>query len=285
MILLTGATGTVGSQVVKHLQKTGAEFRIVARDPDKARSLTGPGIEIVQGDITNPVSMQTAMHGMDHLFLLTPSGPQQVDVEKEIVDEAARAGVSHITKLSVMGASALSPILINQWHYYSEKYIEQIGIGLTAVRPTFFMQNTLMFATTISNEGMFYAPLGDAAVNIVDARDIASVVVSTLIEPGHMGHVYDVTGPQAVTFNEVAADISSAIGKSVAYVNVPPEGMRISMQRIGMPEWLIESMLGYYAFFREGHGSLVTPVVERLKKSPAIAYKQFAQDYASSFTS
>jgi uncharacterized protein YbjT (DUF2867 family) len=285
MILLTGATGTVGSQVVKHLQKTGAEFRIVARDPDKARSLTGPGIEIVQGDIANPASMQTAMYGIDHLFLLTPSGPQQLDVEKCIVDEAAKAGISHITKLSVMGASALSPILINQWHYYSEKYIEHVGIGLTAIRPTFFMQNTLMFAATIAAEGKFYAPLGNAAVNMVDARDIASVVVSSLIEPGHMGHVYDVTGPQAITYNEVASHISSVVGKTVTYVNATPEATRSAMQGMGMPEWFIESMLEYYEFFREGHGSLVTPVVERLKKSPPINYKQFAQDYASAFSS
>lgn len=283
MILVTGATGTVGSQVVKQLRAANAPFKVYARDIQKATAIAGPDVKIAQGEYRDRQALDKALAGVDHLFLLAPSGPGSVETEMGIADAAAAAGVSHIVKLSVLGASPLTPIKIDQWHWYSEKYIEKLGIPFTFVRPTFFMQNLLMYAATAASEGVIYMPLGNGAVSMIDARDIATVSVAALTWEGHLGKVYEITGPEAITMNDVAESIGSAIGKEVRYINVTPDQARGSMLGSGMPEWLVDDMLTYTQFFREGAGALVTPVVERIKGSSPIAFDQFARDYAAAF--
>lgn len=283
MILVTGATGTVGSQVVRQLQAAQAQFKIFARDVQKARMIAGPDVEIVQGEYSDRSALDKALQGIDHLFLLAPSGPGSVETEKGIADAALDAKVSHLVKLSVLGASPLTPIKIDQWHWYSEKYVEKLGIQFTFVRPTFFMQNMLGYAASAAAQGAVYMPMGTAAVSMIDARDIAAVCVASLIQEGHLGKVYEITGPEAITMNDVAKSIGSAIGRDVKYVDVTPDQARGAMLESGMPEWLADDMLTYTQFFREGAGALVTPTAERIKGSSLITFDQFAGDYASAF--
>lgn len=284
MILVTGATGTIGRHVVRQLRTANADFRIIARSPEKAASTLGEDIQVVQGDLTDDAALTKAMDGVDRLFLLTPSGHQQPDMETRIADVAKRAGVSHIVRVSVLGASPLSPIRINQWHWYCEKYIEKVDIPLTSLRPTFFMQNTLRFAPAIASKGRFYAPADQARISMVDARDIACVAVTSLTQPGHVHRVYDITGPEAITHEDIAQNIAEATGRSVEYVPVTSEVAREAMAASGTPDWMIDDLLTYYDYFRAGHGEVVTPVVERVKGCSAIMFSQFAQDYSAAFT-
>ena len=285
MILITGATGQVGGEVAKQLSGMGIHYRALVRNPEKASTIAALGAEVVQGDLEKPETLNAAMRGIEKVFLLSPSGPEQLEREGNATEAAKRAGVKHIIKLSVFGASPFSPIVLGQWHWYSEKNIEESGIPFTFVRPTLFMQNFRQFASTIKTEGKIYAPAGDAKVSFIDARDIAAVAVAALTKPGHENKVYEITGPEALSYDEMAKSFSEAIGKPVAYMNIPPDVTRQAMLEVGLPEWLIEDSLYYYEYGRSGHALTVTHWVGRVAEKQPYMFAAFACDYAAAFMS
>ncbi len=283
MILVTGATGNTGSLVIKQLSENGIHARAMVHNPDKASVIANYDVEIVRGDYDNIDSLNSAMQGVDHVYLVSPSGPKQVQWEKHMLDAAIRAGTGHLVKLSVMGASPFSPIAIERFHWESEKNIENSEIPFTFVRPNFFMQDMLSFGPTIAAEGKFYASMGDGRMSVIDARDIASVAVMALTEKGHIGKTYEITGPEALTYSEMAAKISLAIGATVEYVDLPQNVARQNMIDAGMPEWLAEDFINYQRYFMEGCGWNTTNWVTRVTGKTPIDFDRFARDHAWAF--
>lgn len=262
MILVIGGTGHVGTHVVNELRERGADFRLMSRDPDKARELLGD-VEAVHGDFTRPETLGPALEGADHVFLLTPGAPDQVQQEGAVVKAAKRAGVQHIVKQSVCGAARDSPSQLVRWHAEAERLIESSGLGWTFLRPTLFLQMSTMLR---SPDGTIASIVGDAHMAFVDTRDIAAVAVEALTRRGHESRAYQPTGPEALSWYDVAERLTRS-GMPSRYVPVTEEQSRQAMQSF-MPAWRIEPTLELNREIRGGLYSAVTNDVERLTGRP-----------------
>ena len=282
MILVTGATGKVGQEVVRQLATAGVPARALVRDPTRASHIRIPGIEIVVGDLARPETLPPVFADIDSIFLLTPAAPDQVELQSNVLEAGRRAGARRIVKVSVAGGPDAGT-QIGRWHWATEKQIEASGLGFTFLRPTLYMQQILAYAPSIAATGSFSAPMGAGEIAVVDTRDVASVAVAALTEDGHDRRIYDLTGPEALSYDRMADAISDAIGKKVVYAHVPPEYTKKQMLADGFPRWLVDDMLVLASSFRDGYGAAVTSTVAEVTKHPPRSFRQFARDYANVF--
>lgn len=282
MILVTGATGKVGQEVVRQLAVADAQVRALVRDPARASHIRLPGVEILVGDLAEPASLDRALSGVDRVFLLSPPGPEQVELQGNLIDAAKRSGARHIVKVSVTGGPD-SGTQIGRWHWTTEKQVEASGVSFTFLRPNFYMQQMLLFAPSIAATDTFSLAMGTAEVSVVDARDVAAVAVCALTQAGHDRKIYDLTGPEALSFDEIADQLSRATGKKISYIHVPPDYARKLFLGIGLPRWLVDDMLILCASYREGYGAGVSSAVNEVTKQAPRTFSQFARDYAQAF--
>ena len=287
-ILVTGATGTLGSEVVKQLSSVTPAVNIKA-GVHSAQNVNKDGdrVEVVLIDYNKPETLKEALNQVDKLFLLTPDVPNASDLAVNAVTEAKKAGIRHIVKQSVMGADLEADVGTMRLHREAEKIIEQSGIPFTFLHPNEFMQNFVNFhSPSIKNNNAFYLPLEDAKVSLVDVRDIASVAVKSLTEDGndkHKNKTYLITGPEALSYHQAAEILSNATGKKISYVNISEEEARGAMKEMGMSDWLINTISELHDYFRKGNASQVSSAVEEITGKKPISFSQFAKDYASAF--
>jgi uncharacterized protein YbjT (DUF2867 family) len=283
MILVTGATGNVRVELVKRLSKTGEPVRAFVRNRKHAQTIALPGIQFAEGDFTEPRTFTAALDNVDRLFLLIPSSADVEQQQNNFIDAARRSGVGHNVKVSQLSADEGAPARFQRYHGAVEKHIQKSGIPYTFLRPNLFMQGLLNFRSTISWQGVFYAPAGNAKVSAVDVRDIAAVAAKALTESGQEGKTYDITGPEALTHEEMAAQLSKAVGKPIKYIDVPPEVMRQTLVGFGMPVWQADGLVEDYDHYRRGEAATVTSTVHDITGKGATTFLQFAEDYAEQF--
>lgn len=282
-ILVTGAAGNIGSFLVERLVAQGQDLQVLTRSPEKGKAFKTRGIKSFIGDFGVVETLLPALEGVDKLFLLSEATPRQVELQGNMVEAAQAAGIRRIVKLSASCAGPDVPTPIKRWHYATEQQIISSGISYTFLRPNCFMQNTLKWARTIRDKGLFYMPIDDAVVSQVDVRDIAAVAAAALTGNGHEGQTYEITGPEALSFEEVADHLSAALNKPVRYVRVSYEESREHMVESGMEEWLAGAVTQTYRFMSDGHAAHVTDVVARLTGREPTAFSEFARDYAEVF--
>ena len=282
MIVVTGATGNLGSELVEQLSLLDVPLRAVARDPAQAREVVGPEIELVKGDLAQPESLDAALAGAERLFLLCSSSREQVELETCAIEAAARAGLSHVVKLSMLGADPRSPVPYRRWHGEVEQRLERSGIAYTHLRPTFFMQVT---RGMLAPDGALYVPVGEGRIGWIDVRDVASAAVRVLTEAGHERRAYDLSGPESLTFRDVAAKLSAATGLEIDHVDVPADTARDGMLSAGMPTWQVEASLALLALMREGGLDVTSDDYERIVGVAPHSFDEFARDYAGDFQS
>jgi uncharacterized protein YbjT (DUF2867 family) len=283
MILVTGATGTVGAELIRKLSERGTPARAFVRKRAQAQTIALPGIEIVEGDFTKPETFTRALVGVDRLFLLIPSSSQVEKQQRNFVDAAKRNGVRHIVKLSQLGANAHSPGRFQRYHGAVEHHILRSGIAYTFLRPNLFMQALLNFRSTISSQGTLFAAARNAKVSVVDVRNIASLAEHALTESGHEGKIYDITGPESLTHAQMAEQLSQALRKPIKYVDVRLEAFREALLSFGLPPWQAEGVVEDYEQYRRGEASLVTSTVRDITGNEPTAFCCFAYDYAAKF--
>jgi uncharacterized protein YbjT (DUF2867 family) len=293
-ILVTGATGTVGSEVVKKLlsvkEERGEEDMIVKAAARSANDSTfrNLGVQVVQLDYNKPDTLSAALRGVDKLFLLTPFQSNMVDLTSNLINETKKAGVKYIVKQSVLGADSEPAITPSRLHKQAEKIIEESDIPFTFLRPNFFMQNFVTFYSHfIKTQGAFYVPAGDAKASFVDVRDIAAVAVQALSNENGTGNhtrkTYDITGGEAISYGHAAEILSKEIGKKVNYVNISDEDARKGMKDMGADEWTINSMIELFGITRAGYLSEISPAVEQITGNKPIPFSQFARDHTGAF--
>lgn len=281
-ILLTGATGTIGSELTRLLAEQGVPVRLFVRTPEKA--LTAPTVELVQGDLSDRASIAAALDGIETLFLLSSPSEDQVALQGNAVAAAREAGVNHIVKVAALGTDLDSPVALARWHGQTEQQIREAGVAYTFLRPHSFMQNLLGSVPTIQAQGAFYGVMGDAKISIVDARDVAAVAAAVLTNPAaHTDQVYSITGPEALSYPEMAAQLSEALSRSVQYVDVPVEAYRQGMIDAGLPAWLAADLATLGQYFATGAAAAVSPVVREVTGRPGTSFRRFARDYAAAF--
>ena len=163
-----------------------------------------------------------------------------------------------------------------------EQHVRDLGIGYTFLRPNLYFQGLLTFAGTISAKGEFFAPIGDAEVSAVDVRDIAAVAAAALTEAGHEGATYILTGPEAITHAQIAAALTDALGRTVRFVDVPPEAFADSIRGL-LPPWQADGLLEDYAHYRRGEAATVSPAIAEITGTTPRSIEQFAHDYTAAF--
>jgi uncharacterized protein YbjT (DUF2867 family) len=273
MILVTGASGTVGSEVVKALG--GRSARVRAGYRTRPRNIPA-GVESVALDYDRPETIRPALQGIETLFLLSST----VEPEKKVVDEAKRAGIKRVVKLSVIGA-AQEGFAFARWHRAVEKYIEASGLAWTFLRPNGFMQNVVNYmGETIRSQSAIYAPAGNAAASHIDARDVGAVGARVLTDMGHDGKVYELTGPAALTYGQIAEILSRVLGRTIRYVPISPEQYKQAAVAAGTPEGYADALVDLYRYYLEGKAAVVTPAVRQITGRDPIPFEQFAKDHA-----
>ena len=215
MILVTGATGTVGREVVAQLLAAGEHVRALSRDPSRARF--DGRVEVIAGDLKKPETLPAAVAGVDRVFSLAV-GPQIGAQEGNLAQASNKAGVRRIVNISVLGAGEAGRGGVAEWHTAGEQAIQNSGVPWTVVRPGAFMSNALFWKGTIKGLGKVFSNYGDGKTTPIHPRDIAAVAVRALTSPGHEGKAYPLTGPQAISVAEQVRILSEAIGKPIEYV-------------------------------------------------------------------
>lgn len=271
MILVIGSTGTTGSAVLSELARLGIPSRALVR-PLNGRTartprLQSPYIEYLEGDASSAESLALALVGVSRVFLAMANGPEQRSIELQVIRESSRAGVEHIVKLSAPVVSCDVPVRIARMHYEIEQALEASNIAFTHIRPYGFMQNLFSLLPTIHGFGLIFGTSGDTAMNFVDARDVAAVSVHCLLHQSCRGHAYQLTGPQALSYPQVASMLS-ALGRPVRYVDQAPEKFRVGLRRAKLAPWLVEHLVEIQELASTHPETPGTTVAELLGRPP-----------------
>ena len=258
-ILVTGATGNIGSALVQELKASDSDFAVMTSKP----GVTIAGVETRHGDFESVASLTAAFNGIDTLFLLFPLVENKVDLAKYAAEAAKAAGVKHIVRSSGAGADSASTFALPKLQGEIDDVLAATGIPTTFVRPAGFMQNYVTYQSQAIKDGAIYMADGGQAQSLIDARDIAAVAARVLTNPNaHAGKAYTLTGGEAFTGEQAAATISAALGKPVKHVSVPTEAAVATMNQWGMPPFIVNAMDSLNKIVSAGYASGVSPDVE-----------------------
>jgi len=283
-LLITGATGAIGKELTQMLSERGIPFRAMVRSPKDAGNLAAlPGAEVVKGDFNDPTTMAQALKGIERAFLLTNSSEAAESQQLAFVAEAQKAGLRHLVKLSQLSAAADSPVRFLRYHAVVEQAIQNAGMDFTFLRPNLFMQGLLAFQQSITQQGQFYAAIGEAKVSVVDIRDIAAAAAAALTEEGHAGKTYTLTGPEALTHARMADQLSTALGHRVTFVDMVPEAMRQALLQFGFPVWQADGLIEDYAHYSRNEAAAVASGIQDATGQSPRFFADFARDYAPAF--
>lgn len=276
MLLVTGATGNIGQALVPELVAGGELVRVLVRDPARAAAL-GNKIEIVQGDLDHPDSMEPAFHGVDRAFMLAMM-PRQ---EAEFIAAAQRAGVQQIVMLSSGGV----PFGVGggPMHEVGERLLMASEIPWVILRPSEFMSNALRWVSTIRSQGAVFEPVGDGKAPLIDPVDIAAVAANVLTTSGHEGRTYELTGPAAISRAEMVATISTVLGTPLRFIDVPEAALSEQLVQMGMPAAAQEAYLKYYRMVKAGALEAVSPAVEQLIGRKARDFAAWTHEHRAAF--
>ena len=282
MLLITGATGNIGRHVAPLLAARGTPARLLTRDPSRLAGTPSP-LEVVRGSLGDREAVRRAAMGVDAMLLVSPPHPGIAEWEPIAIDAAKEAGVRHIVKVSVGGTAADAPVMLARVHHAAEEHLARSGVAATILRPVYFLQNLYASIPTIRGDGAIYDANGTAPMAVIDAADVAAVAVACLGDARHFGQTYTLTGPAAVTCDEIAAALSRASGRAIRHVSIPQEAYAEALIGAGLPEGLARDLALLSYFASQGYLATVTPDVERILGRPGHTLEEFAQAHGAAF--
>jgi uncharacterized protein YbjT (DUF2867 family) len=286
MILITGASGSVGNAVLDAVRKAALPAKAMYRNADDAKRAPS-GVDTVLADFANKPSLKQALAGIDAVFLVCSPIPQLVELESNMIEASRESGVKHIVLNSALGAEDY-PKSFPSWHRAVEDELTSSGLPYTILRPNSFMQNIVTYSMpSIRAQGAFYAAMGNAKVSLIDVRDVGAATANILVFPeAHAAKTYELNGPEAFTYSEVAEKISRETDHPVRFVDIPEDTQRKAMLDAGMPEWQVTALLDLQQYYtRLGKGGEVTHVLQNLLSRPPITLDQFLHEFKDSFRS
>jgi uncharacterized protein YbjT (DUF2867 family) len=287
VILVIGGRSKIGAALIGELLGQGQHVRALARAGEPAGSLPAAA-EAVTGDLADEGSLVTAMAGIEEVFLLSSPHPDAVSWHRNAIDAARRTQVQLLVRSSILGAGRESPAEFISAHTTCDRYLESSGIPHVIVRPNLFLQNIPESTIpSIDPSGIFYINAGEARISMVDTRDVADVAAVVLTEPGHAGAHYDVTGPEALSYTDVAGKLTTAMGRRIRYVGAFDDAVRQALLGAGLAEWFAGALVGLYQDYRRsgtgGYAAQVTGTIQRLTGRPARSLDDLLGEIASTF--
>lgn len=284
MILITGASGTVGRAVLEQVARSGQKYRAMYRSKGDAAKAPA-GTETVIADFSDKASLASALSGVESLYLVCSPIPDLVQLETNVIEASESAGVQRIVLNSALGAGD-HPKSFPSWHRKVEDKLKSTKMKHCILRPNSFLQNVLTYyAPSIRTQGAFYGSNGNARISYLDVRDIAVVAAKALLGGQHDGKTYELNGPEALTCGEVAEKISRHAGIAARYVDIPVEAQRKAMLDQGMPEWQVTALLDLQEYYTGGKGGTVDGTLQGLLGRAPITMDQFLKEFAAEFRS
>lgn len=284
MIYVTGGRGWhLGREVVQQLTKSGQRVRVLAGSAEERKALEGPNIEVVVGDCERPETFAHTLNGIDAAMLITRNSLKFVEMDANFIEAAKAARVGRLVKLSALGADVDDETQVKRAHGQAEEFLKQSGLKWTILRPHFFMQNVLWFIDEIKARGTISLPMKSARLGLIDFRDIAAVAVKCLTEAGHEGRTYTLSGPELLSFYDVAGKLGRAIGMPIKYNDMPPDEFRELLVSMGRPGWHADSMTRSYVLMSQVANEELTGEVRRILGRQSASFDQVARDYAHFF--
>jgi uncharacterized protein YbjT (DUF2867 family) len=282
MILITGASGSAGRAVLAEVARRGDKHRAMYRSKEEAAKAPA-GTEAVIADFSDKASLAAALRGVDSVYLVCSPIPDLVKLEGNAIEASEAAGVRRIVLNSALGAGDYGKSFPS-WHRKVEDKLKATKMAYCILRPNSFLQNVVTyFAPSIRAQGAFYGAMGNARTSYLDVRDIAAVAAKALRGGEHDGKTYELNGPEALTYAEVAEKISQHAGIAARYVDIPAEAQRKAMLDQGMPEWQVTALLELQEYYTGGQGGTLDGLLEELLGRPAITMDQFLEEYAKEF--
>ncbi len=283
-ILITGATGNVSTGIIPQLKSSDHRVVALVRSPEKAEALQRQGVELRVGDLDKPWTLGPAFAGVDVAWIMAPPGPRAPEQCSNALWAARQAGVKRVVRLSAIGASHTAPTINSRLHALSDAELAASGMPFTILKPHYFMQNLLMAAQSVAEQGAMYFALADGKMGLIDSRDISDFAACVLTGSGHEGKTYTLTGPASVSMHQAAAAIGEAIGKTVQYIPISLEAQKQAILQMGIDEWTANLLGDYSAAYSANWGDLVTDDFERVTGKAPRSIAEFAQDFAGAFT-
>jgi uncharacterized protein YbjT (DUF2867 family) len=238
---------------------------------------------VTVGDFDDPVSLRRAMQGVDRVFLTSANGPREAEHENAVIDAATAAWVQRIVKVSAHGAEIGAPVMFADAHGRIERHLRQCAVPAVVLRAAFFMSNLFAAAGTIRATGQIFAPADDAKIAMVDPHDVAAAATVALLDDRHVGRTYVLTGPQAITYTEVAAHLSAATGRTIGFIHVPDDVAHAGLLDSGAPDWFADSLVALYRQLRQGLAAQTTDDVRTLTGRQPRRFAEFAHDHRTAF--
>jgi uncharacterized protein YbjT (DUF2867 family) len=278
MILITGATGNVGKELLPLLIRAGEPVRIFVRNPQKAAAFEGQA-DIFTGDLNDRTDLETAMRSVDRVFLVTSSTQQDLNV----IESARQARAGHIVKLSTIEAGHNPVLGHGKWHREREELIRASGLAWTFLRPTMFMSNTLDWAASIRQQETVFYPGGEGKVSPIDPADIAAVAAAALTSSEHENQAYTLTGPETLIICEIVEILGRVLGKSLRYENVPLSVAGEGMLNAGLPAYVVDGLIEAFKAIHEGRFAYLTDAVEQATGRKPRTYQAWCRDHLAAF--
>lgn len=282
MIFITGATGSIGSELCQLLAQDTLPARAMCRKEEQMKPLESLGLDPVLADFDHPESVRRGMRGCDKLFLLTSPDHDHTQRERVLIDLALEAGMQHIVRISTADANLSARLSYARSHAEVDHYLRSRPVGWTILRPTGFMQNFVESKHPIG-KGILPHMMDEGQISYIDLRDIARVAKRVLTQDGHAGATYFLTGPESLTVAEVAAQLTTELGYAVRALNQSEVDMRKALGYSGMTDWHIDALVEQFIIGANGGEIDVTDEVQRLTGQPARSLVQFVQDYKTHF--
>ena len=283
MILITAATGQVGSAALNALAAAGATVRALVRDP--VGFAAPEGVQVVKGDFDDDASIAKALEGVAVMLLAGRDSPNSVAQHRRVLARVRQAGVRHVVKLSAIGASPKSPIALMREHHEVDEEVRKGTAGWTFLKPHLYMQNLLRAADAVRREGRLAAPMGRDRFPLVDTRDVGAAAALVLRDPAaHAGKVYALTGPVAVSYEEAAEALTSIAGRVVTYEAVAPAKFEERLRAAGAPDWRAYD-LAHIASAYGDRENLVSPDLAMLLGRQPGSLLEFLENHRSAYSS
>lgn len=283
-ILLTGATGNTGQVVAEELQRRGLPFVAMVRSATNRAKLAAKGIATVPGDFDDPASLEQALTGVKKAYLVCTPDEKLIQRETAFIEAAKRAGVNHVVKCSAYWADVNGETQNLRSHGRIEQALCNSGLNYTIIRPHGFMQTFTLFSWSfIQKAGLFSNPTGDGGMPLVDVRDVAQVALKALTEPGHLGKAYDVTGPAALTGDDMAETLERVLGRPVTFIPGDERQLKFMMSILGVSATPTEHVIKIMKLTREHRLERVHTTLADLGIQPT-TYEQFVQDLVAGRT-